>query len=173
MHQLPLARDVMTPWPLVLEPDTEVAVAIDRLATSGVSGAAVIDAQRNLLGVLTEKDCLRILAHVAFGELTGGVVRDHMSTLKAEVSPSMDLVGVAHVFLRGNFPVLPVIEHGRTIGRIRRIDLVAGLHEFLERRASSRDSGEMPRPSIDELQRQAANATREELADFLRSRYQR
>jgi CBS domain-containing protein len=172
MHQLPLARDVMTAWPLVLDPEIEVTVAIEKLVSSGVSGAAVIDAGQILVGVLTEKDCLRILAHVAFGEQTGGLVRDHMSTLKAEVAPTMDLVAVAHVFLRGNFPVLPVVDRGRSVGRIRRIDLVSALHELLERRASNRDPA-LDRPaSIDELQRQTAQTTPGELAVYLRSRHQ-
>jgi CBS domain-containing protein len=168
---LPSARDVMSAWPLVLDPDTDLDTAIEKLVTSRVSGAAVLDDQERLLGVLTEKDALRILANAAFGELTGGRVRDYMSTVQAMVTPQMDVVAVAHVFLQGNFPVLPVVEGERAIGRIRRFDLVAAISVFLGQHFAERVIPASRTAGIEEMQRQAANGTHEQLAQFLRERH--
>ena len=52
------ARDFMMPQLVTLTTDMELLDAIQLLVEKQVSGAPVLDAQGNLVGILTERDCL-------------------------------------------------------------------------------------------------------------------
>jgi predicted transcriptional regulator len=172
MIALPTARNAMTDWRLVLQLDTDLLQAIGDLVSRRAAGAPVVREDGQLLGVLTEKDCLRVLSNRAYGEVHGGSVREVMSTIKAEVTPEMDLFAVAQVFLESNFPVLPVTENGKLVGRISRQDMLREMQRFIrdQRRAKNAAAGTPQRSSIAEMQRLAADLTPAQLAELLRNR---
>jgi predicted transcriptional regulator len=172
MIALPTARNAMTDWRLVLQPDTDLLQAIRDLVSRRAAGAPVVREDGTLVGVLTEKDCLRVLANRAYGEEHAGTVSGVMSTVKAEVTPDMDLFAVAHVFLESNFPVLPVTQHGKLVGRISRQDMLREVQRFTRehRRVKSEAAAPQSRTSIAEMQRMAADATPAQLAELMRDR---
>jgi len=176
MTQLPTAREAMTDWYCTFRPDTEIVEAIESLVRKRAAGAPVVDEGERLVGVITEKDSLRVLANAAYGELTGGCVAEHMSRVGATVTPDMDLFAVAHVFLETNFPVLPVTDHrGRLLGRISRQDMLRQVHVFMRRlhKQGSKLSGllaDQKPTSIEAMQRVAATASPDQLAELMRDR---
>jgi predicted transcriptional regulator len=172
MIALPTARNAMTDWRLVLHPETDLLQAIRDLVSRRAAGAPVVHEDGTLVGVLTEKDCLRVLANRAYGEVHGGMVRDVMSTVKAEVTPEMDLFAVAHVFLESNFPVLPVTQQGKLVGRISRQDMLREVQRFIreQRRVKSEAAQPHGRTGIENMQRIAADASPAQLAELLRNR---
>jgi predicted transcriptional regulator len=173
---LPTARGAMSDWYCTFRPETDIVEAIDSLVQRRAAGAPVVDENDRLVGVLTEKDSLRVLANAAYGEQAGGNVGEHMSRVGATVTEDMDLFAVAHVFLQTNFPVLPVTDHrGRLLGRISRQDMLRQIHIFMRRlhREGRRLTGllaaEKP-TSIEAMQRLAASATPDQLAELMRDR---
>jgi predicted transcriptional regulator len=172
MIALPTARNAMTDWRLVLHPETDLLQAIRDLVSRRAAGAPVIREDGTLVGVLTEKDCLRVLANRAYGEVHGGTVREVMSTIKAEVTPEMDLFAVAHVFLESNFPVLPVTQQGKLVGRISRQDMLREVQRFIreQRRVKSEAAQPQGRTGIADMQRIAADASPAQLAELMRNR---
>jgi predicted transcriptional regulator len=56
---------------VTLQPDMPIEVAIQLLLKNRISGAPVVDEDRKLIGVLSEKDCLRIFANGAYNVLPG------------------------------------------------------------------------------------------------------
>ncbi len=124
MASLPTARGAVSRHFVTLAPETPLIEAISILVKKRVSGAPVVDARGQLAGVLTEKDCLRLLANVAWGEIAGGSVAQYMSAVGATVTVDMDLFVAAREFLGTNFPILPLLEEGRLVGRITRQDLL-------------------------------------------------
>ena len=176
MPKLPHARTMMKDWYMTLAPDTALVEAIDDLVAKGAAGAPVVDAHGRLMGVLTEKDCLRVLARIAYGHTTGGVVADFMSPIKSALDPDMDLLSVANTFLQCNFPVLPVVEDGRPLGRVSRQDLLRAVQTFLHRVEEERERTQTEQElhenptSIESLQQLAAKYTPEQLASVLRHR---
>ncbi|NUM53641.1 MAG: CBS domain-containing protein [Candidatus Hydrogenedentes bacterium] len=120
----------MSTWFATLRPDMEIYEAIDVLENKRAAGAPVLDSDGNLLGILTEKDCLRVISNAAYQGLASGCVRDYMSEPKAVVTTDMDLFTVAKQFLDTNFAVLPVLENGKPVGRISRQDMLRGIQQL-------------------------------------------
>ena len=52
-------RDYMSATLVTFTPDTDILAAINQLIAKRISGAPVVDRQGNLVGVLSEKDCLQ------------------------------------------------------------------------------------------------------------------
>ena len=52
------AKNVMTRVLITLSPEMDVTDAIHELVRNDISGAPVVDAEGNLVGILTERDCL-------------------------------------------------------------------------------------------------------------------
>ena len=77
---VPSVKDCMTTKLVTLSPGTDMEDAIRKLLKHQISGAPVVDQDRRLLGVLSEKDCLRIFANAVYNVLPGAVVEQYMST---------------------------------------------------------------------------------------------
>jgi len=169
---LPTARDWMFPSPFTLTPDVDLFDAMDRLVEAKVPAAPVIDENDCLLGMLTEKDCLRVLSKMTYDvdHLEGGTVADYQSPIRVVVEPEMDLFRVAEKFLATNFPILPVVDDCRLLGLISRQGALQGIRAF--RREVQRIRGEFEtvagrqadRPrGIETLQRVFAASSAEQL----------
>lgn len=175
--KVPTARDCMSVWFVTLRPEMDVYEAIDILASKRASGAPVLDADGSLIGILTEKDCLRVMSQEAYGHLGGGTVGDYMSELKGVLTSEMDLFSVAREFLNTNFAVLPVLEDGKPVGRISRQDMLRAIQCMQRELALEKERYEvelrsMQAPiSITELQRLVASQRPENLAALLSNRH--
>ncbi len=177
MKKVPTARDCMSPTLFTLHPEIDVYEAIDVLVKRNASGAPVLDDEGHLVGILTEKDCLRVLSHSAWGTLGGGKVKDYMSEVKMTVEANMDVFAIVDVFLACNFPSLPVLENGKLVGRITRLDVLRGIQRLQEaveekKRSEERTLKILQSPSsIDELQTLVGSQRKENVAALFRSRY--
>ena len=177
MSQMYTARDVMSTWVFTLAPETDVYKAIDTLVAKHAPGAPVVDESNRLVGVLTEKDCLRVLTGSAYSNLSGGHVRDYMSPAGVTVTPNMDLFSVAQIFLSTNSPSLPVLEGGKLVGTISRQDMLLGIQSLqravqMDRVRENRQRKAMQDPrTISEMQRLVASQKREQLAAILSYRH--
>ena len=60
------AREIMARLEMMLSPDTNIYRAMKSLLKHRLMGAAVVDAEGCLVGMLTERDCLKMLAGEAF-----------------------------------------------------------------------------------------------------------
>ena len=163
MTAIPTARELMGAWYVTLRPEQDLEEAIRMLVARRASGAPVLDREGVLLGLLTEKDCLRVLANSAFGEIEGGSVVQFMSSIKRTVGAEMDLFSIAGVFLESNFPVLPVVEGERLVGRLDRQEMLSHMETFMtsldveaRRTLHQRADSGAPR-SIETMQRLAAD----------------
>ena len=119
-----VVRDFMTTLMATLRQDMGIYEAIKILLKNKTSGAWVLNENKMLLGVLSEKDCLRIFANKAFNQIPTGIVADYMSKSMKSLHPDDDLFKVAELFLKNPFRRLPVIEHGILIGQVSRYDVL-------------------------------------------------
>ncbi len=128
--KMPVARELMERVQATLSPNTSLLEAIALLAEGHMSAAPVVDENHRLLGLLTEKDCLRILSVSVFHRPQDGRVSDYLSALARNVEADMDLFRIAELFLENNFPMLPVVEKGKLVGCITRQHVLHGIIEF-------------------------------------------
>lgn len=112
-----MVRNVVT-----LRPEASIGEAIRVLLQRKISGAPVVDGEGRLVGVLSEKDCLRLLAAEAHDGVPEGTVRAFMTREVDAISPETTLYDVVSLFLRSHYRRLPVVEEGRLVGIVSRRD---------------------------------------------------
>jgi CBS domain-containing protein len=125
---LPIVRDHMDSFVSTLRPDAEIMEAISFLLEKRVTGAPVIDDSGKLVGMLTERDCLTLVAEGAEAKRPQGTVADFMTTDVITISPEVDVYYVAGLFLEHSFRRLPIIEEGKVVGAITRFDILRVMH---------------------------------------------
>ncbi|WP_078120486.1 CBS domain-containing protein [Thiosocius teredinicola] len=118
------ARDCMSRKVNSLRPDDDVLAAVRVLVENRISGAPVIDNIGNLLGILTEKDCMAIALSAGYHGESGGKVRDYMSTEVMTVDADTPVIEIAEHFATKHFRRLPVLESGRVVGVVSRRDVL-------------------------------------------------
>ncbi len=132
MSKVPLVREIMATSLVTLRPEQSIEEAIHLLLKHKVSGATVVNAAGAPVGVLSEKDCLRVLANDAFYKSTGGSVADYMSREITTINPDVELFHAAELFLNNPFRRLPVVEGGRLVGQVSRRDVLLGSLRLFE-----------------------------------------
>ena len=110
MEHIPVVKNYMITRLITLTRDMDVYFAIGLLLKNRISGAPVIDDNNNLVGILSEKDCLRIFANGSFYDMPGGTVSNFMTDVVSTVKPNSDLFSVADVFLQHNFRRMPIVK---------------------------------------------------------------
>lgn len=127
MPSLPTVRDFMDTEVATLSPRLDVFAAIDLLTARHVTGAPVVDAAGAVIGIFTERDCLKLLAAGDGGDVARGTVGEYMTRDPVTLSPDVNIYYAAGVFLSHSFRRLPVVEDGRLIGALTRFDLVRAI----------------------------------------------
>jgi CBS domain-containing protein len=115
---------------VVLTPDMEVLRAMELLMTREISGAPVVDPHGNLVGILTERDCLRVAFDASYHQHPGGKVAEYMSRDVETIPASLDLIAVIERFLRSRYRRFPVLEGTRLVGQISRRDILRAILEL-------------------------------------------
>ena len=125
MPTLPSIRQFMDTTVHTLHPNTELLVAIQSLLDHHVTGAPVVSDDGELLGILTELDCLKLLAMGSDdGDSASGTVAEYMTKDVYSVPSKVNIYFAAGVFLGNTFRRLPVVENGKLIGAITRFDIL-------------------------------------------------
>lgn len=120
-------RDYMSANLVTFTPDMDVLDAIHLLLENNISGAAVIDKRGNIVGFLSEKDCLKVALTASYHEEWGGKVAEFMNRKVKTVDMDMSLVEVAEMFLDSPYRRFPVMEGNRLVGQISRRDVLKAL----------------------------------------------
>ena len=120
-------KEFMTKDVLTLHLDPPILRAVRMLRQANVTGAPVLDEHGRLVGILTEKDCMRVVLDSAYHGMPGGFVEDYMSSNPESVSPDETLIQLAQLFINGRFHRFPVVDNGRLIGIISRRDVMRAI----------------------------------------------
>lgn len=108
-----------------LDNHADVMDGIGLLLRHRVSGAPVIDADRNYLGVFSEKSCMDILIGASYDQLPTCHVLAFLNTDPDRlIRASMKIWPAAGLFVSARFRRLVVLEQGRLIGLVARRDLL-------------------------------------------------
>ena len=120
-------RDFMTTNLVRLSPDMELTHAVHKLVVHDIAGAPVVDGDGRLVGMLTEKDCMKIALDVGYYGEYGGKVAEFMSTDVETIGPDEGIVEAAKRFLEKRYHRYPVVREGRLVGQISRRDVLRAL----------------------------------------------
>ncbi|TXH05579.1 MAG: CBS domain-containing protein [Nevskiaceae bacterium] len=125
-----VARDYMETQVVTFTPDMEVMTAINELVKHGISGAPVLDEQGQLVGVLSEKDCLKVALTAGYEGVPAGVVREYMTPKVLAVEPETPILEIASRFLDSPVKRYPVVKNGKLVGQISRADVLRAINEI-------------------------------------------
>jgi len=124
-------RDYMLLNPVKVHPDDNVMDAMKVIIDNKISGVCVVDANANLVGILSELDCLRALLGTVYNQGEIGRVGDHMAKENLIVAhPNEDIVDVAQDMLLKNKRRRPVVENGKLVGQITCRRLLSAVMRF-------------------------------------------
>lgn len=109
---------------ITFTPDTLIGTAIQSFLNNKISGAPVVDNSGNLVGILSEKDCLGTLLESSYYNNPSGYVKDYMSVKITSINLYDSLSEVAQKFLDLRFRRFPVLDNGKLVGQISRRDVL-------------------------------------------------
>ena len=130
------ARDYMASGLVTFKPDTDVLEAVKDLLEYRISGAPVVDDHHRLVGVISEKDCLKTVLSAAYNGDWGATVAELMTKEVETVAADASIVEVAEMFVKDNRRRYPVVDdEGRLVGQISRRDILRALEFFVSPKA--------------------------------------
>jgi CBS domain-containing protein len=147
-----IVRDIMDPEPATVRPDSPVEDVVATLRQNELPGVPVVDEDRRVVGIVTEADLvlpddqgdLHIPHYI---NLFGGTVfleplgrfeerlrkafaskaEDMMSTDPDTVAPDTTVQEAARIIHETGHNRLPVVEDGRLVGVVTRVDVLGAL----------------------------------------------
>ena len=120
-------KEFMAKQLITFQSDTPIETAMESFLENKISGAPVIDNQGKLVGVLSEKDCMRTLFESSYYNNLGGFVREYMSTDLKTINIHDTLSNVADEFIKSRFRRFPVMEGDKLVGQISRRDILRAI----------------------------------------------
>lgn len=118
------AKDYMSGICLTFAKDMDVLEAIRLMLQKQVTGAPVVDKVGNLIGMLTEKDCMQVALNAGYHEEYGGPVSQFMHTGVVTVDAETNIVDVAELLRQCEHRTCPVLFENRLVGQITRRDVL-------------------------------------------------
>lgn len=123
-------KDYMSKVVVRLTPDMDVLEALHILLEKDAPGGAVLDRIGNLVGVLTEKDCLNAALTATYHENWGGRVAEFMQGGVETVQAEDNVADVAKLFIEKSFTHFPVVHDNRLVGQISRRNVLKALEHL-------------------------------------------
>ncbi|EEZ00538.1 inosine monophosphate dehydrogenase-related protein [Vibrio sp. RC586] len=123
--------DYMTTKAITFSPDMSLTAALDKVVRSENMGGPVIDAQRRVVGFLSEQDLLDKLVHASYHCQDTHIVSDCMHKEVLFVSPETSIIEMAAMMKVGKPKMYPVIAEGQLVGVITRRDVLRALSKTL------------------------------------------
>lgn len=112
------ADDHMSVNPVTFKLDTDIFDAIHVLLQRKVSGGTVLDDDNNVIGVISEMDCLKAIINTGYYHQGGGTVGDFMSKDPDSMPRHLNIVDAAQILVKTGYRRMPITENGKFVGQI-------------------------------------------------------
>ena len=125
-------RDLMTPNVVTVRPDDSIAMAYELMLDNRFRHLIVVDAEGDLVGLLTHRDLLRY-SLIERSELPLSLQRSILRRIRVEevmtsevetAEPGQWLQEAALVMFENKYGCLPVVEGSRVVGILTEADFV-------------------------------------------------
>ncbi len=120
-------RQYMTRRVITFTPDAEILKVLHLMHEHDIANAPVVDERGALVGILSDRDCIRgVLQSTYHSELTG-VVSDFMARDVHAFGPDEGLIDAARKLVELPYRLYPVLAGCDLVGVISRRDIIAAL----------------------------------------------
>ncbi|MCL1143321.1 CBS domain-containing protein [Shewanella gaetbuli] len=124
--------DYMDRRPVLLNANMSLAVAVEKLLESQRPGAPVVGEQGELVGFLSQQDCLAVMLKSSYHCDLTSKVKDCMKTEVLSVRPDESMLHLAEQMTGAKPKIYPVVEHGKVIGAITRQDVLKAMNTYMQ-----------------------------------------
>lgn len=130
MPKSAMVRDFMSGKLVTFSPDQDVLDAIHALIDHRIAGAPVVDDHGNLVGMLSEFDCMDVVLRAGYHDEPGGPVEEFMTRDVETVNADLSIFDLASKFMQSKFRRYPVLDGNRLVGQISRKDVLRALADL-------------------------------------------
>lgn len=129
-------RDVMTPDPIIVRPDDYLLDAVGRMSEHGIRHLPVLDGDRRVIAMLSDRDVRREVGDISVGEGEAAMgvrvrslrVRDVASGEPKVVPEDATLAEAGRILMDYRIGAVPVVDSDdRLVGIVSYVDLLGGL----------------------------------------------
>jgi CBS domain-containing protein len=111
---------------ITFRPEQNIHEIIEVMTQRGISGGPVLDENHELVGIISEKDCLRIMVDQAYYNTPyeSPKVSDYMTKKVITISHDSDVLSAAREFINSPIRRLPIVQDGKLVGQVSRRDIL-------------------------------------------------
>lgn len=128
------ARSIMRRPEVALRRLMTIDRVCDHLSKHHLPGAPVVNKLGELIGYVSEYDCLQHLMQSSYYGDNTSLVEDVMSTKLVMSRPDIALIDLASTMNANKVNVMPIVETGKLIGAISRGDIMRALVQHMAER---------------------------------------
>lgn len=129
-----LVIDYMTPIEKLthFKPEQTVLEVMDILVKKNISGGPVLNENFELLGMLSEGDCMKKIANSRYYNLplNDQLVENYMDIYVDTITEDTNIFDVANLFCTSRRNRFPIVKFGKVIGQISRRDVLKAALEI-------------------------------------------
>lgn len=124
--------DYMSKKLITFKPEQHMDEVVNSLLKNRISGAPVVNDEGELIGVISEGDCMKEVVRGKYNNMPtlSGTVADHMSTNVISTSPETNIFDMANKFLELRIRRFPVVDLGKLVGQISQKDVMRAVHSM-------------------------------------------
>ena len=121
-----LVFSYMTRKLITFSPADSIATVINSLIMNRISGAPVVNENNELVGMISEGDCIKQLSESRYFNMPLGDnrVKNHMVENVETIDGHISIFDAANKFLESKRRRFPVLEHGKLVGQISQMDIL-------------------------------------------------
>ncbi|MFD2551642.1 CBS domain-containing protein [Bizionia sediminis] len=119
-------RDYMSQNLITFTPEQRIDEVIHVLITNKISGGPVVNAKNELIGIISEGDCLKQVteSHYYNMPIEQDIVENRMVKGVETIDGNLDIFEAAKQFLNSKIRRFPIVEDGKLIGQISQKDIL-------------------------------------------------
>tara|TARA_R110002051_G_scaffold88979_4_gene156822 strand:- start:1795 stop:2259 length:465 start_codon:yes stop_codon:yes gene_type:complete len=124
--------DYMTKKLITFKPEQSVEEVIVQLIKFRISGGPVVNDNYELIGMISEGDCIKHISESKYHNLPGETrtVGQHMISNVETIDGNMDIFDAANKFLQAKRRRFPIVENGVLVGQISQMDILKATIEL-------------------------------------------
>lgn len=124
--------DYMSKKLIKFHPDQHMDEVIETLLKYRISGGPVVDDDGNLVGVISEGDCMKEVVRGKYNNMPhlSGTASEYMSTNVISTTPETNIFDLAKQFLDMRIRRFPVVDMGKLVGQISQKDIMRAVYKM-------------------------------------------
>ena len=118
---------------ITFKPDTGILEVVKTLLENKITGAPVLNDKKELVGLIDDKDCLKVLFDSAYHNqpIHDKTVTHYMTSVMKTISSQTDIFEVANIFLSTKYKRLLVVDKDeKLVGQISRQDILQAIDDI-------------------------------------------